>query len=219
MSPQDQWESLKSLIQHTAKRHAQGATSRTKHRLATLQHRRQALLSTNTTSNITQVEREIKTITKKDTHQAMLRSATRWHEKGERNNAYFYRVIKSRQQQQTIQSLKCPDTNTVLHTQHDIIHAARTFYQDLYTPEEIDLTVMDRLFANIPSNVKLTTKDVSDMIARVHKADLLDLVAHTPTGKSPGLDGLPFEVYKHLVPRFNPFCSLLLQVIRDALDL
>lgn len=56
------------------------------------------------------------------------------------------------------------------------------------------------------------------MIARLHKVDLLDLVAHTPSGRSPGLDGLPFELYKHLAPRSNPFCSLLLQVIRDAFE-
>ena len=35
--------------------------------------------------------------------QYILRSATRWQEKEERNNKYFYEVIKQRQAQQTIQ--------------------------------------------------------------------------------------------------------------------
>lgn len=100
LPPQDQWEALKHLIQHTAKRHTQGATKRYKRRLSALQQQRQELLSNN--RDVTHVEQEIESLTNKDTRHAMLRSATRWHEKGERNNAYFYRVIKSRQQQQTI---------------------------------------------------------------------------------------------------------------------
>ena len=48
-----------------------------------------------------------------ETRQCMLRLATRWHEQGERNNKYFYRVIKSRQVQQTIQFLKCSETGSI----------------------------------------------------------------------------------------------------------
>ena len=215
-SPQDHWEKLKHLIQCTAKRHTRGATSKYKNRLSTLQRQCQTLLSSSIAGNAEQVEQQIESLTKKDTHQAMLRSATRWHENGERNNAYFYRVIKTRQQQQTIQSLKCPQSNSVLSSQQDIIHAARSFYQQLYTPEEINLTVMDRLLANVPSTVKLSASDASLLTETLHMVDLLDLVAHTPSGKSPGLDGLPFELYKHLTARSTAFCTLLLQVIRDA---
>ena len=48
------------------------------------------------------------------TRQHMLRSATRWHELGEHNNKYFYRIIKERQSQQTIQSLRCSSTGECL---------------------------------------------------------------------------------------------------------
>lgn len=48
-------------------------------------------------------------------------------------------------------------------------------------------------------------------------ADIVDLVEHSPLDRSPGLDGLPFEVYKHLIPRSPRFRHLLLLVIRQAL--
>lgn len=218
LSPQEQWEQLKHLLQCTAHRHTKGATTRKRHKLAQLQHQRQVLLSSSAPIQLAQVEKQIETLIDTDTRQIMLRSATRWHEKGERNNKYFYRVIKSRQLQQTIQSLKCPQSNSVLHRHHDIIQAARGFYQQLYTPDDMDSTALNQLLANVPAEVKLSDTDADDLIARLHIPDLIDLVSRTPTGKSPGLDGLPFELYRHLITRSKAFASLLLQVMRDAFD-
>jgi hypothetical protein len=75
----------------------------------------------------------------KETCESMLRSATRSHELGERNNMYyFYRVNKERQSQQTIQFLKCSTTGSILVDAADIMKEARSFYQELYTPDDID---------------------------------------------------------------------------------
>lgn len=148
----------------------------------------------------------------------MLRSATRWHEQGERNNKYFYRVIKDRQTTQTIQSLRNLQTGAVFHESQDIITEAQAFYRQLYTPESIDLEDMEHLLSSIPSEIKLSMDAASDLLEKPSRLDLLDLIARTPLGKSPGLDGLPFEVYRHLAPRSLAFCSLLLQIIHQAID-
>ncbi|KAI7873559.1 hypothetical protein K492DRAFT_118572, partial [Lichtheimia hyalospora FSU 10163] len=120
------------------------------------------------------IEEQIDKLTQQQTQQAILRSATRWHEKGERNNKYFYRVIQSRQQQQTIQSLKCSRTDRVLHDPRDIIQETRHFYQQLYTPEDIDHNAIDRLLSNIPEQVRLTSEDAKDLIEPLSKLDMLD---------------------------------------------
>lgn len=148
----------------------------------------------------------------------MLRSATRWHEQGERNNKYFYRVIKDRQTTQTIQSLRNLQTGAVFHESQDIITEAQAFYRQLYTPESIDLEDMEHLLSSIPSEIKLSMDAASDLLEKPSRLDLLDLIARTPLGKSPGLDGLPFEVYRHLAPRSLAFCSLLLQIIHQAIN-
>ncbi|CDH61172.1 hypothetical protein RO3G_01611 [Lichtheimia corymbifera JMRC:FSU:9682] len=169
-------------------------------------------------TQIQNIEQQIDTLTQHETQQNLLRSATRWHEKGERNNKYFYRVIKSRQQQQTIHSLKCSRTNRILHDSSDLIQETRHFYQQLYTPEEVDQHAIDQLLNNIPHDVKLTPEDANDLTSPLSQVDMLDLIARAPKDRSPGLDGIPFEVYQHIAPRSPHFCSLLLTILRQAFD-
>lgn len=228
-SPQHTWESFKRMLKCTAERFSKGSTIRHQRNLATLQSKRQAILNDQLSYPPTQhssqiqhelqhIEQQIDNLTQTETHQAMLRSATRWHEKGERNTKYFYRVIKERQQQQTIQSLKCSRTGRILRDPKALIETTRSFYEQLYTPEDIDTHAVDTLLNNIPTTVKVTTAAAADLIEPLTKMDLLDLLARTPTGKSPGLDGIPFEVYRHLAPRSSHFCSILLKVLQQAFD-
>ncbi|CDS10942.1 hypothetical protein LRAMOSA11428 [Lichtheimia ramosa] len=226
-SPQALWESAKYLIKCTAQRYTQGATHRYKRTLTRLQSERQQIMTnlTSTSSasrptlqrHLTRIDQSIDTIIQRDTQQAMLRSATRWHEKGERNNKYFYKVIKQRQSQQTIQSLKC-SSGDVIHDPQDIIREARQYYQQLYTPDPIHLADVQELLSNVPPTAKLSNSDSTDMTNKISRLDLLDLLNRTPLGKSPGLDGIPFEVYRHLAPRSSAFSSLLRDVINQALE-
>ncbi|KAJ8656559.1 hypothetical protein O0I10_007636 [Lichtheimia ornata] len=228
-SPQHQWESFKHMLKHTAQCFSRGSTTRANRNLSTLQRQRQNLLSafdphnnqpadSTISQRLQHIEQQIDNLIQQQTQHALLRSATRWHDKGERNNQYFYRVIKTRQQQQTIQSLKSMDNGTTLTDSRAIIQETRRFYQRLYTPEDIDPTAIDQLLNNIPTDVKLSSSDTEDILSSLSKLDLIDLLDHTPLGKSPGLDGIPFEVYRHLAHRSPPFCSLLLTVIRQAFD-
>ncbi|KAL7315588.1 hypothetical protein PS15m_004788 [Mucor circinelloides] len=44
------------------------------------------------------------------------------------------------------------------------------------------------------------------------------LLDHSPNDRSPGLDGLGFEVYRYLVAKFPPVLSLLQHLLMDALN-
>jgi hypothetical protein len=59
----------------------------------------------------------------------VLRPATRWKEQEERNNKYFYRVIKNRARQQSIQGIRNESTNEVSTSTDNILKDARQFYQ------------------------------------------------------------------------------------------
>ncbi|KAG2194762.1 hypothetical protein INT47_012064 [Mucor saturninus] len=231
------WESLKVLLKCCAQNYTRNAKSTCKNKLASLHHEREILLSktsgtrscdsdlSRSSSSATpsvslklnEIDRKIDLQIQKETRQYMLRSATRWHENGERNNKYFYRVIKERQSKQTIESLKCSTTGSVLVNSDDIIREARGFYQALYTPDLIDDAAVDSLLANIPDNVVLSLDDSESLTEPIVMDTLQDLIRRTPLGKSPGLDGLPFEIYKYLFKTSEPFRIMLLGILNDAL--
>ncbi|KAG2191895.1 hypothetical protein INT47_005342, partial [Mucor saturninus] len=234
---QDIWESFKVLLKCCAQKYTRGAKARLKNKVASLQQERTILLSTASgiitsddvltqsgsgsilgdSSKLKELDQLIDNQIQKETRECMLRSATRWHELGEHNNKYFYRVIKERQSKQTIQSLKCSATGSVLVNSDDIIREARGFYQELYTPDLIDDAAVDSLLASIPDDVVLSPEDSDSLTDPILMDTLQDLVGHTPLGKSPGLDGLPFEVYKYLFKSSADFRTMLLGILNDAL--
>jgi hypothetical protein len=233
---QSQWESFKLLLKCCAQKYAWGAKARFKNKVAALQQERMKAVSSSVSgvmaSDATpsiqpsddslplQVVHELEKLIdgqiQKETRQNMLRSATRWHELGERNNKYFYRVIKDRQSQQTIQSLKCSTTGEVLVEAADILREARGFYQKLYTPDDIDAEAVDSLLNGIPEEVVLSSDDAKYLMALPNAVTVLDLLAHAPRSRSPGMDGIPFEVYHYLAGRSRPFLDLLVAVLGGA---
>jgi hypothetical protein len=237
LSPQARWESFKLLLKCCAQRYTCGAKARFKNKVMKLQQERTEMLSSSVSGIITsdamlnqsgtpsslgdseklkELDALIDSQIQKETRECMLRSATRWHEMGERNNKYFYRVIKERQSQQTIQSLKCSTTGSILVNAADIMKEARGFYKDLYTPDDIDAEAIDTLLASIPPEVVLSSAMSDALVKPPDAADILSLLKHAPKGKSPGLDGLPFEVYQYLVSRSVAFADLLLTILKDA---
>ncbi|KAG1051287.1 hypothetical protein G6F43_006496 [Rhizopus delemar] len=147
--------------------------------------------------------------TQRDTYHCMLRSATRWHEKREQNNKHFFRAIKERQIQQTIEALRCSSTGTILQRSHSCC-------QKLYTPDTIDVNAVSALLESIPHDARLTPSQVTTLTLAPSDSDVMDLLQHSLLGKSPGLDGIPFEVYKLLSEISIPFRQLLLAVIGCA---
>ncbi|KAK4519253.1 uncharacterized protein ATC70_009485 [Mucor velutinosus] len=195
-----------------------GQKARYEARVSRLQREREQLLGGKKASaRIKKLEEIIEQKIQEDTRQAMLRSATRWLEQGEQNTKYFFNVIKDREAQQTIQSLKKATVGKKLTSMGDILHETCSFYQDLYTPEAIDLTAVDSLLANVPEEVKLPEADAERLIEPPSADSVLLLLDHAPKNKSPGLDGLPFEVYRYLAAKFPPVLRLLQQLLTEAL--
>ncbi|KAG2191761.1 hypothetical protein INT47_010577, partial [Mucor saturninus] len=212
------WESLKALLKCCAQNFTRNAKSTCKNKLASSCGSDRSRSSSSATPSVSlklnELDRKIDLQIQKETRQYMLRSATRWHENGERNNKYFYRVIKERQSKQTIESPKCSTTGSILVNSDDIIREARGFYKALYTPDLIDDAAVHSLLASILDNVVLSLDDSEFLTEPIVMDTLQDLIRHTPLGKSPGLDGLPFEIYKYLFKTSEPFRIMLLGILR-----
>ncbi|KAI9280924.1 hypothetical protein BC943DRAFT_267650, partial [Umbelopsis sp. AD052] len=61
-----------------------------------------------------------------------------WHEKGERSNAYFYKVLRQRTNSQTISSLRHPVNGELPNDPATIMCHASLFYQNLFMPDPVD---------------------------------------------------------------------------------
>ncbi|GAB5593750.1 hypothetical protein Unana1_08650 [Umbelopsis nana] len=170
-----QWEMLKVTLKCTAQRFCEEYNVRAKDSLQQLQKSRTTAFENSKVADLDQTVKDqlqqqiqklediIEEKTADETKQHLLRSATRWHEKGERSNKYFFRVIKQRQTQQTLQSIKSVTTGKLATTTGEILKEARSFYQNLYTPEEIDQTAAKTLLTSTPSDCCLTTDEAATL--------------------------------------------------------
>ncbi|KAL7312977.1 hypothetical protein PS15m_008680 [Mucor circinelloides] len=83
------------LVKYCAQQFTRGQKARYQARISCLQRERAQLLGNKEESTrVKNLEKLIDERIQEDTRQAILRSATRWHEQGKKNNKYFYRVIK-----------------------------------------------------------------------------------------------------------------------------
>ena len=153
------WDQFKVMLQNVARSFSRGSKQRHARTIAALQERRSQLLSSSPVSVplLQTVDEQIEGLLRQETQQYMLRSATRWHEQGERNNKYFFGVIKSRQNQQTIQTIRCSQTGDLLLDSNSILRKARSFYSSLYSPEDVDTTAINTLLSCIPDTVRISS--------------------------------------------------------------
>ncbi|CDH54787.1 hypothetical protein RO3G_11686 [Lichtheimia corymbifera JMRC:FSU:9682] len=218
VDPQMCWDNLKAVLKETAIDYSFRQSLTIKQQLRTLQRRRHGILQQHghRDPRLPPLEKEIDTIQERITKQLLLRSAIRWHESGERNNKYFFNVLKQRQAATTIHHLRDPQTRELFTTMGDIMQHARHFYMDIYSPTEIDQPAVDHLLSSIPSSVRVTEAQGNHLIRPFTLDELVGAIDHSPLGRSPGMDGLPFELFKHM-QTWEPVLRLLLSVMNQAL--
>jgi hypothetical protein len=144
-----------------------------------------------------------------------LRSGHKWRKLGERSNAYFYKCLKDRQQQQAISELVADD-GTILSTPEELTNCAKGFYSKLYSTEQVSPQATDFLLSQLPDTVRLDDSQQTLLLTEWTDDEVEVCLAHTPTHSSPGIDGLPYEILRLLFQQ--PFCrSLFCDVLNAAL--
>ena len=131
------------------------------------------------------------------TNGAYVRSRVKWIEKDERSLGFFQRMEKSHQNFNSIKSLKSNDK--VVTDDIEILDTAKAFYQRLYQTNNVDLMNIQNYLAGV--NPTTLTAEQNDILEHDITPDDLDEVIHNlKCNKSPGLDGLTAEFYKHFWP-------------------
>lgn len=147
---------------------------------------------------------------------AQLRAGIKFSELGEKCNRFFLSLEKSRSTSNTI--FRINDGNNDLTHYDEILTFIAEYYENIYKSPSQRSPVSDSnkardYFLN-PNNVnKLDDNEVELSDTIISEAELLDTLKSMKNGSSPGLDGLPIEVYKVL---WNDIKSFLINCFHDC---
>lgn len=88
----------------------------------------------------------------------------------------------------------------------------------LFRPGAVDAAAQDELLQHLQRTLPASQRDAADAVdngGRLSGAELMAALAQSANGKSPGTDGLPYEVYRAFWPQLGP---LLLAATSAAFD-
>ena len=125
------------------------------------------------------------------------RTKIQYAEEGEKSTRYFYSLENNRKAKQTIKLLTKNNLDTITETQ-DIITETHSFYTELYTAQKTESTKLTD-FLNITTPI-LTQHDCNICEGHITENELRTALQTMENNKSPGLDGLSTNFYKHFWP-------------------
>ena len=137
---------------------------------------------------------ELKQFELRQIERLKIRTKARFIEEGEKSTKYFYNLEKKRQADQTIRVLTKDNLDTVTNIT-DILQETRQFYKKLYAAEPIDLEAQQEIL-DIPSP-RLSPTDQQSCEGLITLAELTSAIDNIEPNKSPGIDGLTANFYKH----------------------
>ena len=123
---------------------------------------------------------------------ACVQARVTWVEEGECSSSYFCKLEKKRRSENCITALRGSDN--VVHTGAEGIQSVlSSFYADLFSKEETDLTVQASLLSKVSGSVPADR--VGDCEGPLSVAECFAALSGMARGKAPGIDGLPIEFY------------------------
>jgi hypothetical protein len=154
VNTQVQWDIVKNAIRTLAVQEGKSQKFKLDRQLLSAENRRKQTLSrlyvnslskAHAKSMLADIAKEIADCVERETRILCFRSSTTWHEKGERSNAYFYKVLRQRTNSQTISSLRHPINGELSNDPAIITSHASLFYQNLFEPDPVDQGAIESL--------------------------------------------------------------------------
>ena len=122
----------------------------------------------------------------------IFRSRVKWAEQGEKSTKYFLNMEKMRGDQRSCKLL-IKDDGTTVETLKEIMEEQSAFYAKLYTSnKDIKFTYLNS------TGIRISEKSKDELNMPLSCQELKEAVMCLAKDKSPGLDGLPAEVYQLL---------------------
>ena len=136
-----------------------------------------------------------------------IRSRAKWLEEGEKPSRFFFKLGRERFDRNVVYSIYDPD-GTKVSDRANLIKAHEDFYANLFSRDDIDLSIQRDLFSNL--TLCLSDEDRDKCEGLLSLAELSSGLSNMSKNKSPGPDGLSVEFYSQF---WNLLGPILLEVI------
>ena len=141
------------------------------------------------------LEKDLNEILDKETACLIVRSRIKWAEHGEKSSKYFCNLEKRNNEKKTIRQLKL-DNGEIKVATDKILKELHSYFEFLYSSncsnDDIETASQFLSGLDIP---KLCLNDMSLLNTPVTKAEIWLTLKSMAINKTPGLDGLPVELY------------------------
>ena len=148
-----------------------------------------------TVRRLNQVEGQLSDLLKSAQEGSRLRARCNWMARGERNSKFFFGLEKSYASQKTITQLKGAQGR--IKDWNNVQSEIKEHFVSLYSARpEVDL--MDQQFDQFlrdPQLTQLSPEDRGLLEREISIEEIGEALKNTKTGKSPGVDGIPYEFY------------------------
>lgn len=220
-SDQTRWEKLKSALRRFTQQFGRKRTKWREQQLKALMSKRNRILRSKPPANILaqflpRVEKQISILQQELVDISALKARQRWREKGEVSAGYLKKIAQKDLSCRMISSLRHPNNDTICTDTEDLQDAAISFYEKLYTPEDMDLNALNDLLHS-SSLPQLSPSDQEDLISEFAIDDLLHGAKRAPKHSSPGPDGLPYSTW-YLVFQHPQYQELACRIYNSALQ-
>ena len=146
------------------------------------------------------VKEKIKQLDLKDLDAIKVRTKAQFIEEGEKSTRYFFSLEKSRRADQTIRTLTKDNLETVTGAK-DLLLETHAFYKTLYSADECDQKAQDSFLNDAIPTLSCVARELCE--GEITELELRKAVLTMENDKSPGIDGLTTNFYKHFWPVFG----------------
>ena len=199
LSPLSKWESFKSQVKEFSICFSTKNKKEWKHKIQNIEKEISKIDESNADNfNIKRkqyLENQLDELYNVKTKGAQIRSKAKWINEGEKNTKFFLGLEKSHQTFNVIKELKTSDGRTA-KSENEVLGEMCNYYENLYTSKNINDHDIDNYLnqCDIPKLSQID-KELCDFFPTLMECK--EAVFNMKTNKSPGIDGLTGEFYKH----------------------
>ena len=213
------WELLKIDIKEASVKYAKIQSRKRRERIVEFENRLSDMLKScadgqtdeRTKNEIAWLENEIQRLYDITAKGAQIRARVEFIEEGEKSTKYFLNLEKSRQARKSVTSLNI--NGNILYDNFKILEEEVKFYETLYKSDNVSMIDVDTYLDATTGFPSLTDAEANLCEGDFTLPELTDSVKQMKSNKSPGLDGLSAEFYKHFWPLIG---KLLLKCLNDS---
>jgi exonuclease III len=193
------WDAGKKRLKWLIREHSRQQTSLRRSRVQSLEKAltdlsRRQVLGEDVASQIKDVRDDLDLEFRHRAHGAMIRSKEQWAEEGETSSSYFFRKEKSSGMRRLFSGIRNAQ-GIIVRSISAILHVWCLYYVHLFTAS--CLSQPDQEFFLDSLDLKLSDAESSLCEGDVLNAECLAALRSFKNNKSPGIDGLSYEFYRH----------------------